>query len=121
MQILLYSPAKVHHDFIALLLFTLANKGALQGCVLCHLALEAVISTVRKPFTSCSSYTSCFFRTGDEYVCTDIAALLPRIVYEPADYDSGKRKTLDHPSTRLDVADFVTESFHSDVRLASLW
>ncbi|GJE90830.1 RNA dependent RNA polymerase [Phanerochaete sordida] len=51
---------------------------------------------------------------GDEFVCSDLAAMLPQVLYEPAEYGKGERKTLDQPSTRLDVADFLTEYLYSD-------
>ena len=42
--------------------------------------------------------------------------MLPQFVYKPAEYGKAERKKLDRPSTRLDVADFLTEYLYSDVR-----
>lgn len=63
------------------------------------------------PAIRCGSYLC----VGDEYVCSDLAAILPQVVYEPAAYGKAVRKKLDRPSTRLDVADFLTEYLYSDV------
>jgi RNA-dependent RNA polymerase len=54
--------------------------------------------------------------SGDVFVITALEALLPTRIEEPAEYDPAKRKTLTHPSTQQDVADFVTEYLYSDVR-----
>lgn len=51
---------------------------------------------------------------GDEFVCSDHPLLIPQVVYDPAEYGKAQRNTLDRPSTRLDVADFLTEYLYSD-------
>lgn len=53
--------------------------------------------------------------TGDVYVLTLLDSLLPTITHPPAEYDTAVRRTLDHPCTQQDIADFVTEFLYSDV------
>jgi RNA-dependent RNA polymerase len=53
--------------------------------------------------------------TGDEFLCCDLASMLPQTLYEPAEYGKARRKVLDRPSTQLDIAEFVTEYLSSDV------
>ncbi|KAJ3488459.1 hypothetical protein NLI96_g2801 [Meripilus lineatus] len=52
---------------------------------------------------------------GDVYLCTTLRSLQPPYNWEPAPYTPAVRKTLDHPSTMSDVADFVMEYISSDV------
>lgn len=46
--------------------------------------------------------------------------MLPGKVNEPAEYGKVERKVLDRPSTRHDLADFVTEFLYTDVSCISL-
>ncbi|KAI0690041.1 RdRP-domain-containing protein [Cytidiella melzeri] len=51
---------------------------------------------------------------GDEFVCCTHEDMLPNKTYHPASYPPAARQTVAHPSTRADVANFVTEYLYSD-------
>lgn len=46
--------------------------------------------------------------------------LLPTVTYKPAEYDVAERKTVDHESTREDLANFIMEYLYSDVSIRFL-
>lgn len=48
-------------------------------------------------------------------MCTAMTELLPKKQYEPAEYNPAARKTVEHPSTREDLAEFIEEYLYSDV------
>ncbi|KAI0341621.1 RdRP-domain-containing protein [Trametopsis cervina] len=60
---------------------------------------------------------------GDVFVCCTLEKMLPTVTYDPAEYAPGEKRILDRPSTRQDIANFVTEYLYSDNigLIASAW
>ncbi|KAI0093951.1 RdRP-domain-containing protein [Irpex rosettiformis] len=60
---------------------------------------------------------------GDEFVVCKLPEMMPTRTFLPANYDPAQRQYLDRPSTRADIADFVTKYIYSDSigLIASAW
>lgn len=60
---------------------------------------------------------------GDDFVVADLAPLLPRVTYQPANYEGPPRTTIGRRSTLKDVAAWVTEYLYSDTvgQIATNW
>ncbi|KIP09624.1 hypothetical protein PHLGIDRAFT_28970 [Phlebiopsis gigantea 11061_1 CR5-6] len=73
-----------------------------------------------RPLASCLSGGDL---DGDVFVCTTMKDLLPTVICKPAEYAVAERRTIDHKSTREDLADFIMEYLYSDNIgiIASTW
>jgi RNA-dependent RNA polymerase len=58
--------------------------------------------------------------TGDEYNVILNRDLHPREVYPPAEYPPAEIRTLEHPCTIRDIADWVAEYINSDILVSKL-
>ncbi len=67
-----------------------------------------------------SIFNNVLFAIGDEFVICSHPAMLPTQTFTPANYDPAQRLLLDRPSTRADIADFVTSYLYSDVCARSI-